>query len=103
MRAAVGLRRPTLGELRGERPVLRGERFVAAQAAQLREGAERDDGLGREIDVVSEMTREVVGGQLILRIEALVAQVLGPLGQHRPVATGEVTVPFHLPDPRYPT
>ncbi len=41
---------------------------------------------------------EVVGAELVLGIHALLAEVLGPLGEQRPVLLGEVGVPFGLGD-----
>ena len=45
-------------------------------------GAEADDGLDREVGVVGQVAGEVVGAELVLGIEALARQVVGPLGQN---------------------
>ena len=71
---------------------------LASRRGELRERAEGHDGLGREVDVVGEVAGEVVGAELVLGVEALGLEVLGPSGEHRPVAAGEVRVALHPRD-----
>ena len=49
-----------------------------ARAASLRKAAQAQNRLDREIGVVRQVAGEIVGAELVLRVEALLPQVLAP-------------------------
>ena len=51
-------------------------------------GGDGVDGLEREVGVVGEVPSEVVGAELVLGIESVILEVLGPLGQQFPLGAG---------------
>ena len=51
---------------------------VSGALAKIGVARERDDRLRREVGVMSEMPREVVGAQLIFRIKTLIEKIFGP-------------------------
>jgi hypothetical protein len=68
--AVVGHLLPLRGHGLNDVFVLCGQLRVADAAGDLHEGAEGFDGLDGEVGVVGEVAGEVVGGELILGIEA---------------------------------
>ena len=64
--AVVGLLHPLFGHVGGELAVRGGLVLLAGDVAELAEGAERDDGLERQVGIVGEMAGEVVGAELVL-------------------------------------
>jgi hypothetical protein len=87
---------PAHGVLLGDLPIVGRLLPVAGHLAELRVGPQGENCLHRKVHVVGQVAGEVVGAELVLRIEALRLEELGPLGQSRPVPLGEVGVSFHL-------
>jgi len=96
MIAVVGFLHPALGELAREFEIFGSLGLVAAQLAQLRERAETANRLRAQVYVVREMASEVVRAKLVLRIESLGLEILGPLFELLPVEAGEIRVALHL-------
>ena len=53
-------------------------------------------GLGGQVRVAGDVAGEIVGGELVARIKAVVLEIVGPLGERRPVRLGEIGVAFDL-------
>jgi len=96
--AVVGLLDPAGGKLLRQLRVFVCLGLVASHRAELAVGAQAANGLGREVHVVRQVACEVVGAELVLRIEAFGLEVLGPRRQLRPVQTRKVRVALHLRD-----
>ncbi len=71
---------------------------VAAHLGEHGVCAESFDGFHREVHVVGEVAGEVVGAELVFRIETLFREVVRPLGKNGPVLVGEFCVAFDLGD-----
>jgi len=84
--AIVGPAPPLASVLDGDGPVPRRLGRIAPHVAQLGEAPDPHGSLRRQVHIVRQMAREVVGAELVLGIEALRQEVLRPLLQHRPVA-----------------
>ena len=59
--------------------ILARDRLLVEAMSEIGVGGEAVDGLDGEIRVVGDVTGEVVGGELVLRVEAVGLEVLGPL------------------------
>ena len=94
--AVVRFLYPLVGELLCQLSIFGRLRLLAAQLAELTEGAQAADRLGREVYVVREMAGEVVGAELVLRVKALGLEVLGPLLQHRPILLAKIGIALDL-------
>ena len=78
---------PLLRQLLGElRVLLRASALSPRHVGQLAVRRQGHDGLDREVGVVGQMAGEVVGAELVLRVESLLLQVFRPLRQGGPVA-----------------
>ena len=98
MVAVISFFDPTLREASGELEIFGGLALVAAKLAQFDERAEGADGLRAQVDVVSEVTGEIVGAKLVLRVKTLRLEILYPALELLPVKPGEIGVAFHLRD-----
>ena len=65
-------------------------------SAELRVRAEREMALIERLALCARWPAKSSVRELVLRVEALLLQVLGPLGELRPVARGEVRVALHV-------
>src|SRR5271166_4285250 len=72
--------------------VLVGEGSIPCAAGHLGKSGEALDGLDGEIGIVRKMTGEVVGGELVGRVQTLVFQILRPFLELWPVLPCEVPV-----------
>ena len=71
---------------------------VASHPAQIAVGSETQDRFDREIGVVGQVAHEVVGAELVLRVQAVLLQVICPLRQLRPPRRDEFRIAFRLRD-----
>ena len=94
--AAVRFFDPSLRELLGDRLVFPRCRCITAHGAKFGIRSKRANCLRGEIDVVSQMTGEVIRAKLIFRIKSFVFQISRPLGELRPVEPSEIRMAFHL-------
>ena len=71
--------------------------FLAEAGRNLCIGGDSFNCLDGQVGIVGQMTGEVVGAQLVLRIEPFVAEIVGPFRQLRPILFGEMPVALRAP------
>ena len=90
--AVRGFGNPPRREFLRRGAIFLGRLLVAPQLAELGKRAESANRFGREVDVVCQMSGEVVGAELVLGIETFLLEIGRPLLELRPVALCEIGV-----------
>ena len=90
--AVLGHRLPLRGHLFRRLLRSRRRRFLAQGRGHLCIGGESLDRLDREICIVCQVSREIVGAKLVLRVQPFLAHILRPFRQLRPVFFAHVPI-----------